>query len=602
VFDSLLPDSDALPAVRTHDDGSAAIDDPADDTDFEPIVPDDDGAPDDWDDLVDPLPAASRTMSGAAGALAFDLSHPRDTPAVGVPACLVESSRVASARRAGGWRERWAAVRVWGAHLLGLDRSARAIAWLVAACVGLGVVMVYSTSAIAAERDPRIADPLFFLRRQTVAAGLALCACAVLAHCSLRRWRFFARCAPWLAVLALVAVLVPGIGHAANGARRWVRIAGIGFQPSDFARVGLIVYLALCAAQHAAGYRSARWRALTAIGGIVGLIAIEPDIGMAGMTMGMAVLTLWLGGLFRLCTIVAACSVLLPFAAMAAYAAFPHVRKRIGLFLGGGDAAAHSAGSHQLIQSYVALGAGGPTGVGLGAGRQKLSFLPEESTDFILAMIGEELGFLGTCTVVVLFAWLCVHGLSVAARARTPFAAVLAAGCTVLLSLQAAANVAVVTGLMPTTGIPLPFISFGGSGTVALALAAGALIAVARDPAGVRDIAAMPAPPEPLALVDDRQDVADPAAPAGAPRTPSEWFEFIDPTPDATILAPDLLAEMCAATADEDDAAIFDDSEPAIELERATVIREIEYRELDDPDWLDLSGDTVVRHDGEETP
>ncbi|MCI0342280.1 MAG: FtsW/RodA/SpoVE family cell cycle protein, partial [Planctomycetales bacterium] len=215
---------------------------------------------------------------------------------------------------------------------------------------------------------------------------------------------------------------------------------------------------------------------LVPIGLAAGLVAVEPDIGTASATAAVGLVCLYVGGV-RLRDLALAAAVCGPLAAVAAYRSFDHVRARIASFTGAGD-------SHQLRQSLLALGAGGWAGVGLGAGRQKLLFLPEESSDFILAEVGEELGLLGTAGVLALFGLLLLHGTSVALRARDPFGAVVAAGMTLSLTLQAAVNAAVVTGCVPTKGIALPFVSAGGSCVVASCIAAAAIAAVARDSVG----------------------------------------------------------------------------------------------------------------------
>jgi cell division protein FtsW len=570
------------------------------------------------------FPQAGLTMSGAVGGLAFDLSHPRRTPGAGVPAleevlndaspsirlARPESERAHHHPQRPSWFARaWHAVRdaVWRA--CGLDRSARVIAWLVVASMGLGLVMIYSTSAISAERDPRLGDALFFLRRQTWAVGFGLIAMAVLAHLSMRRWRWLARVSVWLAVISLLLVLVPGIGYAANGARRWVRIFGFGFQPSDFARVGMVCWLAHCAALRAEGDRLVHWKAFGALGAIVGLIVIEPDVGTAATTAGVGVLLLWLGGTSwkKLALIALVCG---PIVGGAAYAKFPHVRKRIATFVGARDGEAQKAGSHQLTMSQRALGVGHFFGVGVGNGKLKLNYLPEESTDFILAEVGEELGLAGTGTVVFLLAALCLHGCVVALRCRHPFGAVLAAGSTILITTQGAANIAVVTGLMPTTGIALPFISFGRSGTLALACAAGALIAVARwVEQGDAETLAWPEPLETENATELETCVDDePTAPAAAAAEETGEFALDErpmdfgpadpvdpwggelppldgPAQPETIMAPDLLAEICSDPLDagfELDDHDDDDSEPAIELDRELLIREDEFRWMRD--------------------
>ena len=353
--------------------------------------------------------------------------------------------------------------------------------WLFAVTLVLlstGVVMIYSASAIVAA--DRFRDPYFFLKKQVFWAALGCGALWLALRNDYRRLEKFVVPLLALAVLLLVLVLVPGLGVSVNGSRRWLRLGSLSFQPAELAKLALVVYLAAFLARNR-DELGEFWRGVfppLAVGGLLaGLVLAQPDLGscltLLVLTVGLLFLagasTKWLAML-----VVPA----LPLAAFAVWIA-PYRMRRVFAFL---DPWQDPRGSgFQIIQSWLALGGGGLFGRGIGESKQKLFYLPEAHTDFIFAIVGEELGFLGATLVVALFAVLVWRGLRIGVRAADPFGAYLALGITMLVATQTLVNLGVVTGMLPTKGLPLPFLSFGGSALLMTMLATGLLLNISQD-------------------------------------------------------------------------------------------------------------------------
>ena len=349
---------------------------------------------------------------------------------------------------------------------------------LVLALASVGIVMVWSTSALEAERprpdNPYLGDPTFFLRRQVLWTMLASIGLAIAWATDYRRVLSL-----WRPALAGVGALLVGVllTPSVKGAHRWFDLGGIHLQPSELGKLAAILFLA----HHCADRERIRTRkgALTGFGvlfGLVGLIAVEPDMGTAALVAGTGTLMLLVAGV-RLREALAVGIVALPLFAFYAAARFEHVKTRISVFLNP-DADPMGKG-YQIRQALIALGSGGPTGLGLGESKQKLFFLPDDHTDFILAILGEEAGLVGTLVVLALFAGLVVTGYRIALQARDRQGFLLAFGITTIVGLQAAMNMAVVTASMPTKGISLPFVSFGGSSLLVAMSGIGLLLSVA---------------------------------------------------------------------------------------------------------------------------
>ncbi|HXG03919.1 MAG TPA: putative lipid II flippase FtsW [Candidatus Binatia bacterium] len=348
---------------------------------------------------------------------------------------------------------------------------------VVVLLLSIGVVMVYSASAIMAAE--RFQDPTLFLRKQlfwALMGSVVLLAALRVDYRRLESWG-------WPVLLAagvlLVLVLVPPLAHPINGTRRWLRLGPASFQPAELAKLALVIFLAAWLTRHRdrlGDFRRGVLPPLAAAGALALLVLAQPDLGNCLTLIAVTFALLYLAGCpGRYLAAVAAAG--LPLVALATWLA-PYRVRRITAFL---DPWSDPRGSgFQIIQSWLALGSGGLTGRGVGESRQKLFYLPEAHTDFIFAVIGEELGFVGAAAVVVLFAVLVWRGLRVGLRAPDPFGAYLALGLTVLLATETLVNLGVVTGLLPTKGLPLPFISFGGSALLSTMLAAGILINISQ--------------------------------------------------------------------------------------------------------------------------
>lgn len=340
----------------------------------------------------------------------------------------------------------------------------------------IGEVMVFNTTYFYAFE--RFGQPFRFVWKHQAAVlvgTLGLIAAAALPSSTYRRFAY-----PALAVafLGLLIVLIPGVGH--GDVHRWIAFGPVNFQPSEFAKGAIALYLAHSLTRKAERISSFLYGLLPhllIVGCAVGLIVLEPDLG------GAAVLCLLLFSLLFVCgacqkhlsLLFASGALLLILGVLAA----PYRFNRIIAFLYLQEN--KQTTGYQLNQSIIAVGAGGFTGVGLGESRQKMRFLPEAHTDFIFAVVGEETGLLGAASVLALFTLLGMRGLRVAVRHPHQFGSLLAFGCTFLLVGQAVLNMAIVLGLLPTKGLPLPFISYGGSALIMAMVYTGVLLSLSRE-------------------------------------------------------------------------------------------------------------------------
>ncbi len=363
----------------------------------------------------------------------------------------------------------------------GLDGGVLSAALLL---LGLGAVMIYSTTAPKA--DPGSLPPFFVKQAEAIVAGALLAALA--AALPLRAWHALALPLWGLAVLALGATLAVGI--ETNGARRWLGLesAGLVIQPGEFAKFATVLAASAVLSRRdlRTGVSLPRLSAVAVLGTLpAGLLLLQPDLGNAVLLLGLAGLLLFVAGMNLRLLLAPA---LVAAVGVAAYVAtHPYAWGRVVGFLHPWKTA-HSQG-YQLVQSFVAFGRGGLFGVGVGGGLQKLNYLPEAHTDFILAVIAEELGLTGVLIVLGGFAALLLAGVRIALRARQRFAMLLAFGMTALLAVPAVLNGAVVMGLVPTKGLTLPLLSYGRSSVLASCLALGVLLGIGR-----REGRATPAP------------------------------------------------------------------------------------------------------------
>lgn len=343
-----------------------------------------------------------------------------------------------------------------------------------------GVVMVYSASSVVALTTYH--DASHFMKRQILWALLGLGAMAILMqvdHEMLADKRVVGGLLIFTLVL-LIATFIPGVGRTVNGARRWIAAGGARFQPAELLKFTLVIYLSSYIATKGTRIRdlmNGLVPAYVVTGIFLLIVLLQPDFGTV-MAMSVIMFIMLFAGGANLLHLGGVLALLAPLAAAAVM--FKTYRlKRVLSFL---DPWADPQGAgHQIIQSFLAFGSGGVFGRGLGEGRQKLLFLPERHSDFIYAVIGEELGLIGALGVLVLFCIVLWRGLRIARIAADPFSRMLALGITLLICIQALINMAVVTGMLPTKGIALPLVSYGGSALLVTLASVGVLLNVSKS-------------------------------------------------------------------------------------------------------------------------
>ena len=348
---------------------------------------------------------------------------------------------------------------------------------VVLALLSIGLVMVYSASSVVAFDS--LADSAYFFKRQLTWTILGFAVMWLARSIHYERLRRFAVPLLLLSIVLLAAVLVPGIGRVAGGARRWIVAGPVSFQPVEIAKLGVLLYVAHFAARRGIAMRDFARGVLPPLlitGFCAGLVLRQPDMGSALMLFAVTALLLFLAGarIAHLGLVAAASAPLIAAAVLVA-------RYRLARILGFLDPWSDPQGrGFHVIQSLLAFGSGGLLGAGLGASSQKFFYLPERHTDFIFAIVGEELGLLGTGGLLLLFAVFAYRGFRIARGAPDRFGALLAAGITATIVGQALLNMAVATGLLPVTGIPLPFVSFGGSSLGMTMAQVGILLNISR--------------------------------------------------------------------------------------------------------------------------
>lgn len=352
---------------------------------------------------------------------------------------------------------------------------------VVLVLVGLGLVMVYSSSAVLAQQ--KMNDSRYFLVRDLIWVVLGLVGMALSMRIDYSLYRRLAYPILGFATLLLGAVLV--IGSRVNGARRWFHFGPLSFQPAELAKVALIIFLAHILAKKADKVRHFLMGFLPPLfvcGMFAGLLLKQPDLGTAMIVGGTTITMLFVAGT-RVSYLAGAGLFALPIV-YNAIVGTPWRLRRILAFLDPWQF--RDTFGYQMAASLIAVGSGGLTGQGLGDSRQKLLFLPEAHTDYILAIIGEELGFIGVGFVIAMYILLVLRGCAIAARARDAFGMYISIGVTAMFGLQAAFNIGVVLGALPTKGLTLPFLSFGGSTLVIDLCAIGMLLNISRcEPAPV---------------------------------------------------------------------------------------------------------------------
>ena len=349
--------------------------------------------------------------------------------------------------------------------------------YIVLALLVIGWIMVYSSSAVVAEITYN--DSFKFLKKQLLFSLIGLIGLVGAMKIDYRRLNAHTYLILALSILLLVLVLIPGLGLSlrVGVARRWLTTPWLTFQPSEFGKLALVIFIAYSLTKKGDKIKEflrGFLPVITISGVMILLVILEPDMGTA-IFMGMLTMTLLFIGGARFSYLLA-----IPLIAAPGFyffiTRFPYAYRRFIAYL-------HpwkdmQGMGFQIIQSFVALGSGGPWGVGLGDGKQKLFFLPAAHTDFILAILGEEAGFIGIMVVILLFALLIWRGVRISLKTEDTFGSHLAMGITCMIALQVIINMGVVLGLLPTKGLTLPFISYGGTSLVMNLVGVGILLSI----------------------------------------------------------------------------------------------------------------------------
>ncbi|HYZ11567.1 MAG TPA: putative lipid II flippase FtsW [Actinomycetota bacterium] len=357
------------------------------------------------------------------------------------------------------------------------DRTVATLLLATASLIVLGLVMVLSASSVRAYED--YGSSFLFFVRQLAYAVVGSAAFLLTARMRYTAWRRL--CVPLLllSVALLVIVLVPGVGTVAGGSARWIQLGPVTIQPSEPAKIAVIAFAAALLSRRWPRIRDLRELTLPlapVVGVVAGLILLQPDMGTAVIVVASVFVVLFAAGA-RATHLFFGGAGLLSLGLGLMYVEGYRWARVVSFVNPWSDP---QGSGYQTIQSMIALASGGPLGVGLGASRQKWSYVPNAHTDFIFSIIGEELGLIGGLAVLALFAALLFAGIRIALRAPDAFGRFLAVGITGWFGVQAVINLGAVTGLLPITGVPLPFVSFGGSSLVVSMAAVGILVSVAR--------------------------------------------------------------------------------------------------------------------------
>jgi len=339
--------------------------------------------------------------------------------------------------------------------------------------VGIGIVMVYSASSALALK--RFGHDAFFLQKQALSAALGIVALVVCRHVPYRLYRPLTYPLLALALAALAAVPFSNLGVTAGGATRWLHFGGLSFQPVELARFSLIVFLAYSLSKKKDRLREFSIGLvphLLLVGVFTVFLLMQPDFGSAVLLFALTWVVLFVAGV-RLTHLFSVLLLLVPAAGYLLYTAGYRVERLRSFW----DPWAFPADEgYQVIHSLMAFGTGGIWGTGIGKGYQKLFYLPEPHTDFIFSVIGEELGLIGVVFILILYALIIWRGIRIAADAPDTFGALVATGLTAALGLQVCVNMGVTLGLLPTKGLTLPFLSYGGTSLLFNMAAVGVLM------------------------------------------------------------------------------------------------------------------------------
>ena len=357
----------------------------------------------------------------------------------------------------------------------------RLLIYLTLILICVGIFMVYSASYAFSIEHFR-GDSFHFVKRQAVWAGVGLVALLIALHIPYWHWKAGAKLGVALSAFLLLAVLIPHVGISIGGARRWLGHGAINLQPSELAKLALIVYLARAATVNPKAMQNLQGgllQPLLVIGMLAALIAKEPDMGTTIVLTGTGLVMLSMAGARakHMTGLIGGALVIGTLYAVSK----PYRLHRLSAFLDPKADQYHTG--YQVWHALIALGSGGITGFGLGEGREKL-YLPMANTDFIFPVIAEEWGLIGTVALLVVFLLIAWRGFNIAYQTKNAFGTLLAAGLTTMISLQALLNISVATSSLPNTGVPLPFISYGGSSLVLMMACIGLLLNISRYPDG----------------------------------------------------------------------------------------------------------------------
>jgi len=359
---------------------------------------------------------------------------------------------------------------------------------LTALLVGFGITMVLSASSIYALTSFTAngcaycnGDELYFVKKQATWLFVGVIGMLIAMNIPFTFYKRHFLLIGLISFIALLLVLIPGIGYQVNGARSWFKIGSASIQPAEFAKLGLILYLAAIITKKGEGFRSLKTGLippLVVTGVFFLLIFAQPDLGSAAILLGTAGIMMVCGGarlrhLFLLAFPVTSLSLL-------SYIALkPHAWDRLTSYL---DPWSDPLGTgYNMVQSLIAIAHGGISGVGYGKSIQKYLYLPEAHTDFIFAIISEELGFVGTVLFLFVYLLFLLRGIHICLRVQDTFASLVGLGIVSMIGLQAIVNIGGVTGTIPMTGVPLPFISYGGSSLLVCLISTGILLSASRE-------------------------------------------------------------------------------------------------------------------------
>jgi cell division protein FtsW len=343
--------------------------------------------------------------------------------------------------------------------------------------LAVGLIMVYSASAVWA--DYKFDDSFFFAKRQLLFAAVGVFAMFFIMNVEYWTWKNWAKVLIIICFVLLVLVLIPGIGVLRNGSRSWIGVGAFSIQPSEFMKLAMIAFLAKYLSEnqrYITSFRKGVLPSLLLVFAAFGMIMLQPDLGTGTVMVGTCVVMIFISGARVMHFAWMGIAGLAGFVALVLSA--PYRIKRITSFLDPWEDPLNSG--FQIIQSLYAIGPGGLFGLGLGESRQKFFYLPEPQNDFIFAILAEELGFIGGTFVLLLFSLVLWRGIRIALGAPDLFGSFLAVGIVSMIAIQVMINVGVVTGMMPVTGITLPFLSYGGSSLTLMLLAVGVLLNISR--------------------------------------------------------------------------------------------------------------------------